>query len=65
MGAISMGLPALFVPAGPMLRGNWKGRVLGSGSDSWKYWAELQAGTITIQDWDDIESGIAARPACA
>ena len=22
-----------------MLRGNWKGRVLDSGSDSWKYWA--------------------------
>jgi dihydroxy-acid dehydratase len=59
MGAISMNLPAIFVPAGAMLRGNWQGRVLGSGSDSWKYWAELQAGTITIQDWNDIESGIA------
>src|SRR3954465_11663003 len=59
MGAISMNLPAIFVPAGPMLRGNWHGRILGSGSDSWKYWAELNAGTITIQDWNDIESGIA------
>jgi dihydroxy-acid dehydratase len=59
MGAISMDLPAIFVPAGPMLRGNWRGTVLGSGSDSWKYWAELKAGNITIQDWNDIESGIA------
>ena len=59
MGAISMNLPAIFVPAGAMLRGNWRGQVLGSGSDSWKYWAELQAGTITMQDWNDIESGIA------
>jgi dihydroxy-acid dehydratase len=59
MGAISMNLPAIFVPAGAMLRGNWQGRILGSGSDSWKYWAELTAGTITIQDWNDIESGIA------
>jgi dihydroxy-acid dehydratase len=59
MGAISMNLPAIFVPAGAMLRGNWKGQVLGSGSDTWKYWAELQAGTITMQDWNDIESGIA------
>ena len=59
MGAISMNLPAIFVPAGAMLRGNWRGEVLGSGSDSWKYWAELQAGTITMQDWNDIESGIA------
>lgn len=59
MGAISMGLPCLFVPAGPMLRGNWRGQVLGSGSDSWKYWDELRAGTITEADWDEIESGIA------
>jgi dihydroxy-acid dehydratase len=59
MGAISMDLPAIFVPAGPMLRGNWRGTVLGSGSDSWKYWAELKAGNITVQDWNDIESGIA------
>ena len=47
MGAISMNLPAIFVPAGAMLRGNYRGEVLGSGSDSWKYWADLQAGAIT------------------
>jgi dihydroxy-acid dehydratase len=59
MAAISMGLPAIFVPAGPMLRGNWQGKVLGSGSDVWKYWAELKAGTISEEDWAGIESGIA------
>ena len=59
MGAISMNLPAIYVPAGAMLRGNWHGKILGSGSDSWKYWAELQAGNITMADWNDIESGIA------
>ncbi len=59
MGAISMGLPCLFVPAGPMLRGNWRGEVLGSGSDSWKYWDELRAGNITEADWEEIEGGIA------
>jgi len=37
MGAISMNLPAIYLPAGPMLRGNWNGKVLGSGSDVWKY----------------------------
>src|SRR5215475_1469803 len=58
MGAISMGLPFIFMPAGPMLRGNWQGHVLGSGSDSWKYWAELRAGNITQQDWREIEEGI-------
>jgi dihydroxy-acid dehydratase len=59
MGAISMNLPAIFVPAGAMLRGNWRGKTLGSGADSWKYWAELKAGTISQDDWNEIESGIA------
>ena len=62
MGAISMDLPAIFLPAGPMLRGNWNGVTLGSGSDSWKYWAELRAGTITEADWQGIEGGIARSP---
>ncbi len=59
MGATSMNLPMIFLPAGPMLRGNYRGDVLGSGSDSWKYWAELRAGTITQADWEEIEEGIA------
>jgi dihydroxy-acid dehydratase len=62
MGAISMNLPAIFMPAGPMLRGNWRGNALGSGSDVWKYWAELRAGTITSEDWGEIEQGIARSP---
>jgi dihydroxy-acid dehydratase len=59
MGAISAGLPAIYLPAGPMLRGNWKGKVLGSGSDIWKYWDERRAGNIDKQDWSEIEGGIA------
>jgi len=59
MGAISMGLPAIYVPAGPMLRGNWHGQVLGSGSDAWKYWDEKRAGRITEEQWQEIEGGIA------
>ncbi len=62
MGATSMNLPAIFLPAGPMLRGNWGGATLGSGSDSWKYWAELRAGNITERDWEAIEQGIARSP---
>ena len=42
-----------------MLRGNWHGQTLGSGSDGWKYWAELRAGTITDRDWHEMEDGIA------
>ena len=59
MGAFSMDLPTVFMPAGPMLRGDWGGVVLGSGSDSWKYWAELRAGNITEDDWQGVEQGIA------
>ncbi|MDQ3250758.1 MAG: L-arabinonate dehydratase [Actinomycetota bacterium] len=62
MGAITMDLPALFVPAGPMLRGNWRGNVLGSGSDVWKYWDEKRAGTIGDLEWEEIEDGIARSP---
>jgi dihydroxy-acid dehydratase len=58
MGAISMGIPAIYVPAGPMLRGNWRGETLGSGSDAWKYWDEKRAGNITDSDWNEIEGGI-------
>ncbi|HEY4105707.1 MAG TPA: dihydroxy-acid dehydratase, partial [Polyangiaceae bacterium] len=59
MGALSMNLPTLFLPAGPMLPGNWRGNKLGSGTDVWKYWAELRAGNISESDWQEIESGIA------
>ena len=59
LGATSMDIPAIYLPAGPMLRGNWQGNVLGSGSDSWKYWDELRAGKITDQDWLGVEGGIA------
>jgi dihydroxy-acid dehydratase len=59
MGAISLDLPMIFLPAGPMKRGNYKGKYLGSGSDGWKYWDELRAGNITENDWAEVESGIA------
>ncbi|MBK9316310.1 MAG: dihydroxy-acid dehydratase [Acidobacteria bacterium] len=59
MGAISMNLPAIYLPAGPMLRGNWNGEVLGSGSDVWKYWAEKCAGNISDDQWNEMEDGIA------
>jgi dihydroxy-acid dehydratase len=62
MGAITMDLPAIFVPAGPMLRGTWRGQTLGSGSDVWKYWDEKRAGAIGEHEWEEIEDGIARSP---
>ncbi|HSU75438.1 MAG TPA: L-arabinonate dehydratase [Burkholderiales bacterium] len=62
MGATSMNLPAIYLPAGPMLTGHWRSQTLGSGSDTWKYWAELRAGNISEKDWQEIEDGIARSP---
>jgi len=59
MGAFSVGLPCLYLPAGPMLRGHWRGEALGSGSDAWKYWDERRAGRLDETQWQEIEAGIA------
>ena len=59
LGAISMDLPAIFMPAGPMLRGNLRGETLGSGSDAWKYWDDRRAGRIDVAEWQAVEAGIA------
>ncbi|MBL1106311.1 dihydroxy-acid dehydratase [Streptomyces sp. 5-8] len=62
MGAASVGLPAVFVPAGPMLPGHWRGEVLGSGTDMWKYWDDKRAGLIGDCEMTELESGLARSP---
>jgi dihydroxy-acid dehydratase len=59
MGAISADLPAVFMPAGPMLAGRYRTERLGSGTDVWKYWAERQAGCLDACVWRQLEEGIA------
>lgn len=56
MGAISMDIPTIFCPAGPMLNGKWKGKTLGAGTHTRKYWDELRSGNITQEEWVDLES---------
>ncbi|WP_410585292.1 L-arabinonate dehydratase [Amycolatopsis sp. lyj-108] len=62
MGAASAGLPAIFVPAGPMLRGHWRNEVLGSGTDMWKYWDDKRAGLIGDEELSELERGLARSP---
>ncbi|EME52810.1 L-arabinonate dehydratase [Amycolatopsis decaplanina] len=62
MGATSAGLPAIFVPAGPMLRGHWRDEVLGSGTDMWKYWDDKRAGLIGDEELSELERGLARSP---
>ncbi|MFD9963596.1 L-arabinonate dehydratase [Amycolatopsis sp. NPDC058986] len=62
MGAASAGLPAIFVPAGPMLRGHWRDEVLGSGTDMWRYWDDRRAGLIGDEELSELERGLARSP---
>ncbi|WP_344632565.1 L-arabinonate dehydratase [Streptomyces glaucosporus] len=62
MGAASVDLPTVFVPAGPMLRGHWRGETLGSGTDMWKYWDDKRAGLIGDCEMAELECGLARSP---
>ncbi|MEJ8646273.1 L-arabinonate dehydratase [Streptomyces sp. MS1.HAVA.3] len=62
MGAASVDLPTVFVPAGPMLPGHWRGETLGSGTDMWKYWDDKRAGLIGDCEMAELESGLARSP---
>ncbi|MFF3611262.1 L-arabinonate dehydratase [Streptomyces sp. NPDC002580] len=62
MGAASVDLPTVFVPAGPMLPGHWRDQVLGSGTDMWKYWDDKRAGLIGDCEMTELENGLARSP---
>ncbi|HEY0807718.1 MAG TPA: IlvD/Edd family dehydratase, partial [Pseudonocardiaceae bacterium] len=62
MGATSADVPAIFVPAGPMLHGHWRDQTLGSGTDMWKYWDDRRAGLIGDAELAELESGLARSP---
>lgn len=59
MGALSFNIPCVYMPGGAMLRGNFKGEVLGSGTDVWKYWDLRQAGYFSECSWRALEMDIA------
>jgi dihydroxy-acid dehydratase len=62
MGATSADVPAIFVPAGPMLHGHWRDQTLGSGTDMWKYWDDRRAGLIGDAELAELEQGLARSP---
>ncbi|KKB75795.1 dihydroxy-acid dehydratase [Devosia soli] len=59
MGGITANVPMIYLPAGPMLRGNYAGKTLGSGSDAWKFWDERRAGNVSDDEWQGLQGGIA------
>ena len=62
MGAISMGIPALFCPAGPMLNDRHRGRTVGAGTHTRIFWDELQAGRVGADEWVHLESRMTRSP---
>jgi len=66
MGAISMGIPTIFCPAGPMLNDRHvKGgvsRTVGAGTHTRIFWDELQAGNIDAKEWQHLESRMTRAP---
>ncbi len=62
MGAISMGIPALFCPAGPMLNDRYQGRSVGAGTHTRIFWDDKQAGKIDEQEWVHLESRMTRSP---
>jgi Dihydroxyacid dehydratase/phosphogluconate dehydratase len=64
MGAASANIPAIYVTAGPMLRGNyrasrWQRHRL------WKFWDDARAGLIGECELAELECGIARSPGTA
>jgi len=62
MGAASSGIPAIYVTAGPMLSGHYRGQRVGSGTDMWKFWDDARAGLVGECELADLECGIARSP---
>ena len=62
MGAISMGVPALFCPAGPMLNDRHRGKQVGAGTHTRMFWDDLQVGRIGAEEWVHLESRMTRSP---
>lgn len=59
MGAASADIPAIVVPGGPMLAGEWRGQRLGSGTDGKKLFDQYRTGRLSRDEWCEIEGCIA------
>jgi dihydroxy-acid dehydratase len=65
MGAASAGVPSIFVPAGAMLRGHWRGHTLGTGTSTWIAEADYRAGKLTETEWRDFgQSSVRSTGTC-
>jgi dihydroxy-acid dehydratase len=62
MGALSMDVPVIFLPAGPMANDRYRGAAVGAGTHTKKFWAERSAGHIGQAEWIRLESRMTRTP---
>jgi dihydroxy-acid dehydratase len=62
LGAASADLPAIFVTGGPMLKAHWRGQALGSGTDAFRMWDQVRAGTLSEEEFVEVEGAFARSP---
>ena len=55
MAAVSANKPAIYLPGGPMLPGNYRGESLACGTDSFKLWTKYLAGELKEEDLSNVE----------
>ncbi len=61
MGACSVDIPTLVISGGPMLKGHWKGKDIGT-SDVWRFDTAHKLGQITAEEFVEAEACMARTP---
>ena len=59
MGAVSAGLPAISLIAGPMMTGRHRGERLGACTDCRRFWARYRAGEVAAEEISEVEGQLA------
>jgi dihydroxy-acid dehydratase len=58
MGAASVDLPTIVLSSGPQLNGDFRGQVIGSGTDVWRFSEMVRAGEMTMAEFISAEAGM-------
>jgi L-arabonate dehydrase len=56
MGTASCDVPAIAVSGGPMLNGRYRGQLVGSGTDVWRFAEAVKAGQMSVDAFLEVES---------
>jgi dihydroxy-acid dehydratase len=59
MGAVSAGVPAIMLVAGPMMTGRYRGERLGACTDCRRFWARYRAGDVDAEEIAEVEGQLA------